>query len=742
MKRIQVRALLFFAILMLLFVTRTHAQPARLTSLSTDGINIYAGTERDGVIIIKDKGRSWIPLSRPAEKKNGWWEIDHLGGKGGTIIAGGKATIYISTDTGTSWRLLPPMGELLTVNFNGTDIWMTTHASVFVSNDNGVNWKDIGLKINFATVPVMVFNGNEVYAGGSGTKNKVYVLRSQDRGETWTRIDKDLVGYYITSIAINNDKVFVGTNRYSDYMQTGVFLLNDDKNAFKRVTTGDISSMAASKGNVYAAGGSSVMVSTDNGSTWKSAGETFNGNRFEDERKKIMSAVIAAENTVYAAAGYSLYVLTDTATSWARYESTKKYEEAFVKREQDIEDAAKLKKRAKYKAFEDEEYASIIEAYNIYIAKFQGQSKEEMEAAKLNRDGKTVEAITVLKNVAVPTGKLMNQLAALEYNKKNYSEAYDMAGNALKLESNNPGFMVSRGFAALALGKPGETISLMDRLLIKTPGLATAHLLRGMALRAENQPQQAIGAYSKALQADAQLKAAFRERAAVFMKLSRYEDALKDYSQYISLDSLSTTTFNMRGMANARLGKFNESLADYTRSIQLAPNNYYALNNLGMLYLANKQFQLAAENFNQSNLFIDDYADNYFGLARVYDNRKVYREAYNMIKKAMALDSLKQPYIATYIQILITGGFENQAIIEADKLLGMNEKNTDGWLLKAMAQNNIKDFTGGINTMNAAIEKVPGNYLLYSMRAYIYRQQGNTAAADADDAKAKELSSK
>jgi len=741
MKRVPVRSFLFL-MLVLLFSQPALAQPARLTSLATDGINIYAGTERDGVVILKNKGSLWVPLSRPAAKKNGWWEVDKLGGRGGTIIAGRKEIIYISTDTGRSWRLLPPMGELLAVNFNGTDIWMSTHASVYFSNDNGTTWKNIGLKISLAEVPVITFNGDEVYAGGSGTKKKVHVFRSQDRGETWTKIDKGLVGWYVTAIVVNNNKVFVGTNRFVDYMQTGIFLLNDEKNAFNEVLAGDIISMTASEGNVYAAIGSGVQVSTDNGATWKSTGKTINDNRFEDVSKKMMSSVTAAEKTVYAAAGYSLYVSTDNGTSWARYDTEKKYEAGIAQLAQDIIDAGRLKKRARYKDFSGDEYAAIIEAYNKYAVKFQGQAKEELEAAKLKVDGKTDEAIAVLKKVSPPNGKVMNQLAVLEYNKNNYTVAYEMAGNAMKLDKTNPGFIVSRGMSALALGKAPETIGLMDQLLIKDPSNAFAQLLRGLALRAEQQPQLAIGAYSKALQADPKMKAAYRERAAVFLQISRYEDALKDLSQYISLDQTSTSVYNMRGMVYARLGKNDEANADYTMSIVLAPNNYYALTNRGMLYLAGKRSLLAAADFRESMDFKDDYADNYYGLARVDDKVGAYRDAYNNIKKAMALDSLKQPYIATFALILINGGFEKEAIKVADRLLAMNEKNTDGWLYKAMAQSNIKEFDAGIKTLNTAIEKVPGNYLLYSLRAFIYRQQGNTVAADADDAKAKELSSK
>ncbi|MEO8786175.1 MAG: tetratricopeptide repeat protein [Chitinophagaceae bacterium] len=373
------------------------------------------------------------------------------------------------------------------------------------------------------------------------------------------------------------------------------------------------------------------------------------------------------------------------------------------------------------------------------------QTKEQQAALDLEHAGKTDEAIVAFHAIlkGSPTdGNVINELSALYYTKGDFASAYKMAGDALKQQPNNPAFMVSRARAALEVNKPEETLSLMDAAIAKDATLAYGQVLRGEALEAKNQPQQAIGAYSKALQANPQMVLAYNLRGTAFYGISRYEDALKDFDKFLEGGGVTPSVYNMRGMTQIRLGNRSAAIADYTKGLEVEPENYHMLANRGSAFLDAGNPALANADFEKAIILNGKLADGYYGLARVYNAEKAFAKALPMAEKAIALNGVMLPYRAVKCLALIGLDLNKEVIPLTDKMLSMDEKSSDAYIFKATAYSNLDDYANAISTLNTAIGKMPDNYLFYSLRAAIFRFQKNNTAADADDAKAKALSSK
>jgi tetratricopeptide (TPR) repeat protein len=393
--------------------------------------------------------------------------------------------------------------------------------------------------------------------------------------------------------------------------------------------------------------------------------------------------------------------------------------------------------------------------YRFFIAIFLGsllltstakaQTKEEQAALDLERAGKTDEAIAAFNNIIEvnpSNANVLNELSALYYVKDDYANSYRCAGEALKLQNNEPRFMVSRARAALELEKPDETLTLTEKILTADPSIAYAQLLRGKALYAKDQKQQAIAAFSKAIGTDPTMESAYWARGAAFYDISRYGDALKDFDKFLQMNPEGTAVYNQRGMTQSKLGNREAAIADFGKSIEHAAGNYFALANRGMLLIDGGQLSGARADFEKALSYNDKHADAYYGLARVYNKEKSYDKALSMATKSLAINATSSPYNAEYIRALLGLDRDKEAITAADKMLAANEANSDAWLLKATAYNNMGDFATGITTLNTAIAKMPDNYLFYSLRASLYRGQKNEQAAAADDQKAKELAAR
>ena len=85
----------------------------------------------------------------------------------------------------------------------------------------------------------------------------------------------------------------------------------------------------------------------------------------------------------------------------------------------------------------------------------------------------------------------------------------------------------------------------------------------------------------------------------------------------------------------------------------------------------------------------------------------------------------------------------DEALTAANKAIELEPKNPEGFLFKAITYYNQENFNEALKIATDGIAVQPDNYyLLYSFRASVYKKLNNITAADADDAKAKEMAAK
>lgn len=373
------------------------------------------------------------------------------------------------------------------------------------------------------------------------------------------------------------------------------------------------------------------------------------------------------------------------------------------------------------------------------------QTDAEKAAMTLVQEGETDEAIEAFRKIVSADARNANAadvLAQLLYSKADYKESYRIALRGLAANPENTNLCITRAKAAIKLGKPDEAIQLMDGLINVDGSFFYPFYVKGQALDAQGKLQQAIGMYSKATTLNPQFPMAWFDRAGDFFALGQDERAMTDIIEFLKMAPDHDGGLNLRGSLYARMSRPDDAVASFTAAIASNPQQYLAYANRGQSYEVMGETAQAEADYRKSISINGAYPPAHYYLAGLLSIRKDNEAALTSIRRAIELRPAETDYHAVAAKILISLGRAAEGLAEAEKVIAADASSTDGWIFKASALSNLKRYDESITTLNAALVRFPDNYLFYALRSYVYRQQGKTAEAAADEARAQAMATK
>ncbi len=173
-----------------------------VTDIFITGNNIFASSfHRDpNIILSTDNGLTWN------RKDNGIVGVTTLAEFDGKIFAGTiKDGIFISDDNGTNWKYCGLKDSRISdIAVNGRNIFVATHSGLFISQDSGSSWKQ---KSNFGVGSIAFMDDIIFLTGDDGINISI------DNGDNWIRrIISDTT--YIDYIAISGNNIFVSAGYF------------------------------------------------------------------------------------------------------------------------------------------------------------------------------------------------------------------------------------------------------------------------------------------------------------------------------------------------------------------------------------------------------------------------------------------------------------------------------------------------------------------------------------------------
>jgi photosystem II stability/assembly factor-like uncharacterized protein len=199
--------------------------PRSSYAMLASGNNILKGTMESGVYLSGNKGKSWqpsnngIPLDLITSKMV---SVSQLVQNENTVFALTDLGVRYSTDKGKTWSKpahngIDRLGYMVSLAVSKTNLFTgigTSQKGVFLSNDNGNNWKAAGLD-GKAVYSLFAAPNGVLYAGAEGE-----VFRTADNGKNWTAIGTGLPKKTVYALGITPEgKILAGMNR------TGIYLL-------------------------------------------------------------------------------------------------------------------------------------------------------------------------------------------------------------------------------------------------------------------------------------------------------------------------------------------------------------------------------------------------------------------------------------------------------------------------------------------------------------------------------------
>lgn len=211
---------------------------------------LFAGTN-NGVFRSEDKGDTWGQINKglTATSPSSFAIIDN------TIFAGTSVGVFRSGNRGNTWTWTPVNPGLGITNISflaviDTTLFAASWNGIFRSEDRGETWKKLESLPNLQQIlfPSLAVLGNTLFASSSTSPGPGLPLgpptetlfRSEDKGETWKKLEAFPKLHRLTSFAVLGNTLFVAGRNFPEPgilgpLKGGLFRSEDKGNSWKEV---------------------------------------------------------------------------------------------------------------------------------------------------------------------------------------------------------------------------------------------------------------------------------------------------------------------------------------------------------------------------------------------------------------------------------------------------------------------------------------------------------------------------
>jgi tetratricopeptide (TPR) repeat protein len=246
--------------------------------------------------------------------------------------------------------------------------------------------------------------------------------------------------------------------------------------------------------------------------------------------------------------------------------------------------------------------------------------------------------------------------------------------------SENTGTNIFIAIDAWAFSNNMKAKEVFDTILDTQKDYGLIYLFKGMNEESLEAFEEAYLDYNKVIELAPDITYALIKRGRLHARLGQNDQALRDFDQAIDMDSVYYAAYYERGIVYQILKEYEKSIQDYERASYLYPSLKQTLheslkicegyNNLGMVFLKNKNYPEALQNFNDAIDWNPNFHEPYLNRGITFRNLRLFDAAISDFNKVLELDSTK---VDAYINLALTYKEMDEVDITMDYFLKLKD---------------------------------------------------------------------
>lgn len=293
--------------------------------------------------------------------------------------------------------------------------------------------------------------------------------------------------------------------------------------------------------------------------------------------------------------------------------------------------------------------------------------------------------------------------------------------------------LLSAGLEARAtriyLVKWGDTKTLMEHMLTKTPDSGMLHNELGLVYKSLGQPDKALECYKRAVELEPRSFHVYNNIAILLKSQGRFDEARKYYLKSIELQPDSVYANYNLGLLAKEQGNSDEAIIYFRKALASNAEDAEVRFELGSLLLGRKNFEEAILHFREAVDIKPDFVSAHYNLANALYQQDKLDEAVNHFRKVIQLKKDSVYAHNNLGSILASKGQYDRAIVHYQTVLQIDPNSTQTYrYLGAIFFKSMKD-QKAIYYYSQYLKRNPDNAEIYNNLALALSRSGNVEGA-------------
>ncbi len=321
---------------------------------------------------------------------------------------------------------------------------------------------------------------------------------------------------------------------------------------------------------------------------------------------------------------------------------------------------------------------------------------------------------------------------------------------AVRLDPQSPDLYNQRGYFLMSQGISDEAAADFDKCLQLNPQHAAAANNRGLVALARENYDEAIRFFDQALVADRRHADAWNNRGFVKMKQKQFAEALNDVQKAIELRPDYATAWNNVGLIHMQTEKYEDAEKAFTKLIELSPMDVRWFNHRRAARLKMQHFAEAQQDAQQiewlngliqltrSTSTTPSESEGWIRRGEYLMTGSQYGAAIQDFTRALILNPGDPDALTGRAIALMNTGDLQKAMVDCDESI-VAGASTKAYSVRGDLWMALKNYDQAIADFEAASRFDDRVAEAYELRAAVHQEAKDSARAEADLNKAKEI---